>query len=325
MLLALTNDMLDAGVDVHSPLEPSIAAWIQRRTRSDHRGTWSPVPFDNQRSIDEVASHWIDSAAGCDAAIVIAPELDGILEEIIVRLRREGIVVLAGDTPFLGTACDQWKTCEAWRTANVRHPETNLLGDFLRSHPEQFEGSNWLVKRRDSAGCVGMRRFENRDRFEWEAMQSWALDLPQDRWVVQPWVPGTAASLAVLVGDEVRVLGAFEQRLEPSIEGSETVWGYYGGTGPIPGVTQSSLETFAQRVLQAIPGKPSGWIGIDFIIEPDGQWCAVEINPRLTTSYLGYRQWYGHLLASCWTRGNSPPQELQEFPRVFFSVDGFEG
>jgi predicted ATP-grasp superfamily ATP-dependent carboligase len=26
------------------------------------------------------------------------------------------------------------------------------------------------------------------------------------------------------------------------------------------------------------------------------QWVPIEINPRLTTSYLGYRQWYGGAL-----------------------------
>jgi predicted ATP-grasp superfamily ATP-dependent carboligase len=102
-------------------------------------------------------------------------------------------------------------------------------------------------------------------------------------------------------------------------------------------LTLEALERFADDVLRAIPGKPQGWIGIDFIMEPDGQWCAVEVNPRLTTSYLGYRKWYGHRLAGSWAsgqdfersvdsdRGNSLPQDLQEFPRVRFSVEAFEG
>ncbi len=337
MLSALTNDMVDAGVHVYSPLEPTIAALPRWRMRTDSQSTWSPIPYDPQRSVNDVASRWIELSHDCDATIVIAPELDGILPRIIARLRDAGVSVLASDELFLATASDQWRTCQAWRAAAVRHPETKLLEEFLCNPQQQPEDRCWVLKRRDSAGCVGLQRFENTQALVSKVAQDRELRDSSDRWVVQPWIPGTAASLAILSGERNRVLGAFEQRIETWDEEAPTEWGYCGGSGPIPGVTLEALERFVHEVLRATPGKPQGWIGVDFIIEPDGQWCAIEINSRLTTSYLGYRKWYGHRLAGSWAlgrefersadfnRGNSLPQDLEEFPRVRFSMEAFEG
>lgn len=329
MLSALACDMIDAGIEVESPLEASIAARPRWRTSGDTPWTWSPVPYDPHRSVDEVARRWIASICSCDAAIVIAPELDGILPQVTAQLRESGIPVLAGDEPFLITASDQWETCRAWKMAQVLHPDTYLLEDFLRATPVDFHDRAWVVKRRDSAGCVGMQRFENSRKLiqhaEWLLDPGTASAPPADCWIVQPWIPGRAASMAVLCSHEPRSLGAFEQRIERIGDGSASEWGYLGGDGPIPGVTLPDLNRFAKRILKAIPGLPRGWIGIDFMIQPNGRWCAIEVNPRLTTSYLGYRKWYGHALARSWACGDSLPIELQEFPRVCFSTEAIEG
>ncbi|MFO0012768.1 MAG: ATP-grasp domain-containing protein [Planctomycetota bacterium] len=324
MLSALARDMLDAGIDVACPLESSIAAWGQWASWTDTNWSWSPVSFDPQRSIDDVATLWSASVRDCDAAIVIAPELDGALSQIIARLRDAGLEILAGDKAFLAATCDQWNTCQAWQARNVRHPRTRLLEEFLHNDLDPGPSHLWVVKRRDSAGCVGQRRMADTRSVAREALRC-SQSNSADRWVVQPWISGQAASLAALVGQEIRVVGAFRQRFETIVEDGETGWGYSGGVGPIPGITQPALQRFASEVLHAIPGKPRGWIGIDFVIEPDGQWSAIEVNPRLTTSYLGYRQWYGHQLAGSWARGNPPPREPQDFSQVCFSLENFEG
>lgn len=324
MLAALASDLIAAGIAVHCPLEASIAGWGCWKSWTDPLWSWSPVPYRIAPSIDEVARHWIRAARACDAAIVIAPELDGVLEGLIAAMRGSGVRVLAPDAPFLEAACDQWNTCRAWQRAGVRHPKTFLLDDFVEPTDLEYP-AGWVIKRRDSAGCVGQRRCQDARQVACAAQHCDASGVPVKGWVVQPWIPGMAASLAVLADRDLCVLGALEQRLEPSVGSAEPAWGYAGGSGPIAGVGMAALEDFALRVLSALPGKPWGWIGIDFVIEPDGQWSAIEINPRLTTSYLGYRAWYGHRLAEGWALGRRPVWERKEFSRVSFSVENFEG
>jgi predicted ATP-grasp superfamily ATP-dependent carboligase len=325
MLSALARDLIDSGIAIHCPLEPSIAHWGRWRAWTDPQWHWSAVPFDDRRSIDDVASLWIDAAKGCDAAIVIAPELDGVLTRIVSRLRDSGVQVLVSDRCFLETASDQWQTCQAWRAAGVRHPKTYLLSEFPEVESPESSPEGWILKRRDSAGCVGQQRFENFRSVAEHAGRWRQLGVLGDAWIVQPWVPGLAASLAALVGNDIRVLGAFEQRFQPLSEDGQTGWGYVGGHGPIPGVTLQDLQRFASDVLTALPGVPRGWVGIDFLIEPDGRWSAIEVNPRLTTSYLGYRQWYGPRIAEHWVCGSTPAWDSKDFPDVCFSVDHFEG
>jgi predicted ATP-grasp superfamily ATP-dependent carboligase len=78
---------------------------------------------------------------------------------------------------------------------------------------------------------------------------------------------------------------------------------YLGGSGPILRDDYGVLEEFVERILSGIPGA-KGWIGVDFLYRTRGagsirmeDLLVVEVNPRLTTSYLAYRQWYGPELA----------------------------
>jgi tyramine---L-glutamate ligase len=266
-----------------------------------------------------------------DAVIVIAPELDGTLERILSIMRMAGVKVLAGDSRFIHSACDQWHTCNAWKSTGVRHPETWLLSEFLteRQATQQngIEHSGaWVVKRRDSAGCVGQRRYRDLDSLFGDVFLSTELASERERWIVQPWIDGIPASLAMMCHEEERwILGCFEQRMESTTEGEATRFGYSGGSGPISGIPLNRLREFAVQALNALPGQPSGWNGIDFIIEPDGSWTAIEVNPRLTSSYLGYRKWYGPELAKSWILGVPPSGLDKEFPRLSFSLANWEG
>jgi predicted ATP-grasp superfamily ATP-dependent carboligase len=71
---------------------------------------------------------------------------------------------------------------------------------------------------------------------------------------------------------------------------------YVGGVGPLD-LPSDRLESFAMELLRAIPGVYKGWIGIDFVRTSSDDWYPLEINARLTSSYLGYRQGYGPRLA----------------------------
>ncbi len=345
MLTTLAIDMMRCGFAVRTVLEPSIAQKAITSRWDGTLGSWSLIDYSPTRTVDEIAERWTQAAQGTDAVIIIAPELDGTLERIVSFMRDQGLTVLAGDSCFMQTACDQWHTCSAWKSAAVRHPDSWLLSEYLnQQHPSdlptngpaltQHRGA-WVVKRRDSAGCVGQRRYRNAGLLVEDIRKSSEFETGREKWIVQPWMDGTPASLAVMchpgIGrDAGVVLGCFEQRVEMITENDELDsgycgFGYAGGTGPVEGIAQEQLQEFADRVLRALPGQPQGWIGIDFMIEPDGHWTAMEVNPRLTSSYLGYRKWYGPELAKSWLRGIPPRGLFKEFHRVSFSLENWEG
>jgi predicted ATP-grasp superfamily ATP-dependent carboligase len=129
--------------------------------------------------------------------------------------------------------------------------------------------------------------------------------------------------MAVLASRERRtVLGAMQQHFSNSDDQGIS---YLGGSGPLDSAPIERLQSFADQVLTAIPGLAGGWIGIDFVVTPSGQWHAIEVNARLTSSYLGYRAWYGPELAQALCTRSGPPSPPKNLLPSSFSVADFHG
>ena len=100
--------------------------------------------------------------------------------------------------------------------------------------------------------------------------------------------PGTPASVALLCGPSCCL------PLAPcgQILSSDGQFRYLGGIVPLSPPLGPRAVALAERAVATLPG-PIGYIGIDLILgaAPDGsQDVVVEVNPRLTTSYIGLRR-----------------------------------
>ncbi len=303
MLLALSGDLHRQGIEVQTLVDPSIREIAVQRAPWFADIALPSKPHDGDRLA--WLTEWTELGSQCDCAIVIAPELDHTLGMILDHLRLNGIRVVAADWPFLAIANDKLATANRFRQHSLLHPPTWPLSTFVKlSSKEPLEdlpndGHGWVLKRRFGAGSVDLQRFTSVQAVVQEnsirVRDTW-LD---DDWIVQSWVDGRAASTALLAGEHgFQCLGAFEQQFDPNTNG------YLGGAGPIDGLADRSVESMVGRVLEALlPGKPLGWIGIDFVIADTGELIPIEVNARLTTSYLGYRQWYGKSLAAAMVSG----------------------
>ncbi len=294
MLSALSNDLVLSGHQVHTCLD--------RTSLAQRDSLHSDVQVHDLGTADvDWLKSWDTIARSCDRTVVIAPELDKQLEHIVERLRATGSNVVASSLDFLRATSDKLITAQLLSKANVAHPSTCTLSQFVEESSSTTTPMPLTVKRRDGAGCAGMKYFANTSMVRnWLAKQ----DLNGDEWIVQPWLAGRPASLAIIADDHWHVLGAVEQIIElesSSFDSEISKVSYRGGTGPFIGATLDPLERLAKKVRQALPPGARGWIGIDFLVQMDPlgskESVVIEVNPRLTTSYLGYRQWYGHKLA----------------------------
>jgi predicted ATP-grasp superfamily ATP-dependent carboligase len=104
---------------------------------------------------------------------------------------------------------------------------------------------------------------------------------------LEQFVPGLAASAAFLCGPAGRTaLVPCKQRLS-----EDGRFRYMGGELPLATGLAERATTLADRALAAIPAA-QGYVGVDLVLgrDPNGNEDAViEINPRLTTSYVGLR------------------------------------
>ena len=149
-----------------------------------------------------------------------------------------------------------------------------------------FFDQGWIIKPTGGAGSQGVRRLTAADILAPDILGE--LEFPLR---VEEFCPGLAASCAVLcgIGEQFIPLPACQQLFHPG------TFDYVGGKilpgGNSPGNLQQRAQQLALQAVRLLP--PSlGYIGVDLVLgfaENGSQDRVLEINPRLTTSYVGLR------------------------------------
>jgi predicted ATP-grasp superfamily ATP-dependent carboligase len=108
-----------------------------------------------------------------------------------------------------------------------------------------------------------------------------------EKHILQPFVLGLAVSVAFIISaKECVALLPAEQHLS-----EDGRFRYLGGAIPLAPDIAQRAEHLARRALETIPGL-LGFVGVDLVLGEKGDgsedWV-IEINPRLTTSYIGQR------------------------------------
>jgi predicted ATP-grasp superfamily ATP-dependent carboligase len=105
----------------------------------------------------------------------------------------------------------------------------------------------------------------------------------------QPFIRGQALSVGVLMpgasGKPAEALPVCVQVLS-----QDGRFHYQGGRVPAQCERAAEVQRVATEACQKVPGL-RGYVGVDLILpdDPAAPPVVVEINPRLTTSYLGYQ------------------------------------
>ncbi len=252
---------------------------------------------------------WVSAARGCDAALIVAPESNGILAQSVAMLRASGIDVIAGSGDFLRVASDKLLTAKTLLTAGVSHPPYMALSDRrLLEDLRQFD--QFVVKPRDGCGTQEIKRFDSLDD---------ARAALEDNQILQAWMPGRAISIAAVASTTQQVfLPAVSQNLcDVSCE-------YAGGQGPLNDEDQRRATALASRALAAMPPTLRGFVGLDLLLgDRPSEDFVIEINPRLTTSYVGLRRMInGNLAARLFDLESGPVSCHTSVNSVRWTPDG---
>ncbi|MCG8652689.1 MAG: ATP-grasp domain-containing protein, partial [Pirellulales bacterium] len=260
MLRAITTDLNEVA-DVVVPLD-------QQLNLSVDAGEVVEIHADQP-----LWAQWIEAARNCDAALIVVPESDGTLAKGVAMLRAAGIDVIAGSGDFLRVASDKLLTAKTLLAAGVAHPLYFALSDQRFENDLRPHG-RFVVKPRDGCGTHKIQKF---DSFE-AACQ----ELNEEQ-LLQAWMPGQSVSVAVVTsGTHQTFLPAVSQSLV------ESNCQYAGGCGPLDDESQRRATSLASRAIAAMPPTARGFVGLDLLLaERPSEDCVIEINPRLTTSYVG--------------------------------------
>jgi len=208
----------------------------------------------------------------------IAPETDGILERAAVLVAESGRAALASAAGALATARSKRATARCLAQHGVPAVQCEPLDGPL---PHSTHG--WVVKPDDGAGSTDTYFAADRD-----AVADWRRRLAGRGFVVQPFVPGQPLSLSMLAQDgKAWLLACNTQRMRRANGSFAYCGGMVGGAEKL----RPPLETVAAGVAAALPGL-WGYVGVDLIDGAAGP-TVLEVNPRLTTSYVGLAESLG--------------------------------
>lgn len=261
-------------------------------------------------------------AARVDAVWLIAPETGRLLEHVAARLARAGVAVLGSSAAAIRAVADKRRLAARLRRLGVPHPETRIArtAHAGRSAASRL-GLPVILKPALGAGCEGVSLVTELRGIE-PAFASVRRVAPRGPCLVQRQTPGLPASVSLLVSArQARVLAVNRQILCGN--GSPV---YRGGLTPFAHPLARRAAELARRACEGVEGL-RGYVGVDVVLG-ERDVTVIEVNPRLTTSYLGLRRAFdrnlaGSILAACRSGG------LQRMPRavrqVRFSVAGLVG
>ena len=219
-----------------------------------------------------------------DAAWIVAPESDAMLAHLCDAVERK-----------------RWVGCSASaiRVASSKRATLKALARRGIPTPLALQASHrgrWIVKPDDGAGAMSTVVHADCDTALVDLNQRHAGRVSA---TLEPFVDGEALSIAMLVGPgSIQPLAFNRQRIVVD-DASGVLWFDGVDVAAIdmakdPRATR--LHTLALDVVRSIPGL-SGFVGIDLVWHEAQGPYVVEVNPRVTSAYVGLSERLGRNVA----------------------------
>jgi len=257
--------------------ETSVTTCLDRRFAAESL----PADITRVDTADQCQTRFDQLTAAADWTLVIAPEFDDILYRLTLRVEQIGKRLLGSTPQAVRLGADKYALAAHWTRRDIPTIPTRLIHlDPRDINPAELPA---VLKPRDGAGSV--QTYLIHDTQELETILATAADEKRiDSAILQPYIEGDPISMSFLVGREQMIsMPCTRQFLT-----DDGRFAYLGGEGPLEGPDIDAARDVARRAIQSVEGL-SGYVGVDLILTPTGP-IVVELNPRLSTSYVGLRR-----------------------------------
>jgi len=233
---------------------------------------------------DEHQAAFLDLIRQADAVLVVAPETEQLLLRLTRQVEDAGSLLLGPCSEFVAIAADKLRLNHHLGGQGI--PVPRCLAPAAAADGIGSLEPPLVRKPRFGAGAEGLERIP-----DWE---SWTTSEMPDR-LVESFQAGISVSVSALLQDDKLQLlpsGRQDVDLDAGV--------YRGGVIPLEPCFRQRAASLARRALQAMP-RSRGFVGVDMVLgdNPAGEDdVVIEINPRITTSYVGLRVATGLNLAA---------------------------
>jgi predicted ATP-grasp superfamily ATP-dependent carboligase len=221
--------------------------------------------------------------AGCDAALIVAPETGGLLARLSTIALQAGASLLGSSPKAITLAGNKAACYHIFRRAGLPTPRTRIVSPASASRAAAEIGYPLVVKPLDGVGCEGLSKVNCTSELE-PALQFARKASQRKQILLQRFVTGNHLSVSLLASEtQILPLSLNGQCIETGYP-----FRYQGGIVPFPHPDGKQALELARLAASLLPGL-RGYFGVDLVLGQQSAYL-IEINPRMTTSYIGLRR-----------------------------------
>lgn len=264
MLDGFLEDFKDMDVDYLISLDHSIS-------RNNY---CNPVKLEGE------LMDWLDeNISNYDSCLVIAPEEDFILYDIVNFIEKKGVEIIGSSSDAVMKCSDKFKMYESLK-GKVPIIETEKVFFNEIDSYKQFNNKR-ILKPADGVSCSGVHVVSSNDEMK-KAASLIETNLPY--FIIQNFIEGISASVSLISnGREAVPLSLNLQDIHFTDDGIN----YNGGQVPLIHELEDEAKEVAKRAVESMDGL-KGYVGVDMILGREVY--LVEINSRITTPYVALRR-----------------------------------
>ncbi len=265
MLKALVADLSEIdGIEVHTTRDA-------RLLKPD-----LPIEFHMLHDLEDFPLAWQECIESADAVWPIAPEFSNVLKHISETIISHGKLLLNSPPQAVQTTSSKIMTSSCLMDMGIPVVPTYRFDEVVPDH-----SGSWVLKPDDGVGCHGIRICRDMDDL---SRQCESLPAGSE-YVIQPFVHGTPTSLNILAcKGEAFILSVNHQRIAVTDNRFVLLGCVVNGHMK----QRARYHRLGRKVVAALP-ELWGIIGVD-VIETEKELKVLEVNPRITTSYVGLRE-----------------------------------
>jgi len=235
-----------------------------------------PATFVSPEDGEDIWEFWGRHMGETDAFWPIAPETDGAMERFCHMAKERDVVLLASTPEAIRIMTSKRATAALLSEGGVTVVPCYSAGGDL---PSAQEG--WVVKPDDGAGAEDTRYLQDPGE-----ARGWLGNHPGH--IAQPYMEGEVASLSLLCrAGEASLLACNRQRITITHGDIRVQAIEVGGMEE----RREEFSALGDSIAALLPGL-WGYNEVDVICGTEGL-TVLEINPRLTTSYVGLSESLG--------------------------------
>ena len=232
------------------------------------------------------------SVESAEATLIVAPEIAGVLESFVRKTERLGVASLNCNSSTIYTVANKPMLLEHAKKQGVDVPKSLVvhihepISSIAKSVSEKL-GFPAIFKPMIGFGCSKISIVNDESQVE-SAVAKMSASSSIETFLAQEIVRGVATSVCIYSdGDEALPVSLNKQNVTLATPASDS--SYDGGLVPLDSPPAQKTKAFfvAKKIVESIRGL-RGYIGVDIVLK-DGIPILIEVNPRLTTSYVGLR------------------------------------